>query len=658
MLAAPSRVAAPNRTAPEPPPRLGYRPALDGIRALAVVAGFAYHAKLGWARAGFLGVDVFFVLSGYLITALLLTERRREGHIDLLRFWGRRARRLLPAVLVLLAAMAVAVPLLAPEQAYRLRGDLGAALGYVFNWRLIFAEQSYFQAVGRPPVLQHLWSLAVEEQFYLLWPPILAFALRRRPYRKLTRMVLLAAAASTVLMAALFVPWADPSRVYYGTDTRAAALLVGAALACATTRWQLVDGLRAGRRRALEAAGLVGVAGLAWAVSHVNEFDPALYRGGFLAVAVLAAAVVAAAARPGRAGPIGAVLATRPLVWLGQRSYAVYLWFWPVLLFTRPHLDIALTGLPLLALRAGLTLLLADLSYRLVEQPIRRGALSRVWEDVRRRQAGPVRRSTAAWGLAMSAVLACTAIGIAAGGVGGDGTAEVLASGPGRDQEAAGRLEAAIGGPRRVRLDLPVLPTTTVPPTTTTVPALDPSTSTSEAPATTAAAPAPTTTPPPVVATVLPTISAKVTAVGDSVLLGAKPLLESFVNGILVDAAIGRQFADVVSTVRAYKEGGQLGDAVIVQTGNNGPVPPGQFEQLLALLRDVPKVLVVNVKVDRAWQDVNNDVLSSVASRSPNAVLIDWYAIASAHPEAFYDDGLHLTPTGIRLFTSAVLGAL
>src|SRR5919106_1109573 len=152
----------------EAPPRLAYRPALDGLRALAVVAVFAYHANLSWARAGFLGVDVFFVLSGYLITALLLTERRREGRIDLKRFWARRARRLLPAVVVLLAVVAVVVPTLAPDQAHRLRADLLAALTYVSNWQLIFAHQSYFEAVGRQPVLQHLWSLAVEEQFYLL----------------------------------------------------------------------------------------------------------------------------------------------------------------------------------------------------------------------------------------------------------------------------------------------------------------------------------------------------------------------------------------------------------------------------------------------------------------------------------------------------------
>jgi peptidoglycan/LPS O-acetylase OafA/YrhL len=289
VLAAPTRAGRASGS-----PGLGYRPALDGLRALAVIAVFAYHAELGWARAGFLGVDVFFVLSGYLITALLLAERRREGRIDLRRFWARRARRLLPAVVVLLAAVAVAVPLLAPDQAARIRADLVAALAYVSNWWLIVGEQSYFEAAGRPPLLQHLWSLAVEEQFYLLWPPVLALAVRRRSSRRLVKPLLAAAVASAVVMALLFQPYSDPSRVYYGTDTRAVALLLGAALAAATTRWQLVDRVSRPGRLMLEAAGLAGVAGLAWAIANVNEFDPRLYRGGFLAVALLAAGVVAA----------------------------------------------------------------------------------------------------------------------------------------------------------------------------------------------------------------------------------------------------------------------------------------------------------------------------------------------------------------------------
>jgi peptidoglycan/LPS O-acetylase OafA/YrhL len=624
-------------------PRLSYRPALDGLRALAVVAVFAYHANLRWARAGFLGVDVFFVLSGYLITALLLTERRREGRINLRRFWGHRARRLLPAVIVLLAAVAVAVPLLAPDQSYRLRGDLLAALGYVSNWRLIFAHQSYFQSAGRQPILQHLWSLAVEEQFYLLWPPILLLALRRRPARRLVGPLLCAAVVSSGLMALLYRPYTDPSRVYFGTDTRAAALLVGAALACATVRWQLIGRLRRRGLVVLEVVGLLGFAGLAWCVSQVNEFDPLLYRGGFLAVAVLAAAVVATAARPGRPLVFGRILGGRPLVWLGRRSYAVYLWFWPVLTLTRPHSDVPLTGRPLLALRIAVTLTLAALSYRFVERPAHHGALGRVWDDLRRvrREQRPLQRRSAAWGLALCVALACLGVGVAEG----HGTAQTHPT-----VVAAGALNAAAAA--KLAVDVPKANSTALTATTAAIPTVV------TLPPTTAPPP---TAPPTTVAAVpdvLPTVTADVTAIGDSVLLGAQPLLEHQIGGIVVDAAVGRQFSAVLATARSYRDAGKLGDEVIIQTGNNGPITAGQFDQLMDTLKGVRKVIVVNVKVDRPWQDPNNDVLAQGVTRWPNDVLVDWHAITATHPEAFYDDGLHLTPTGIRMFTAAVLAVL
>jgi peptidoglycan/LPS O-acetylase OafA/YrhL len=621
-----------------------------------VVAVFAYHANLRWARAGFLGVDVFFVLSGYLITALLLAERRRTGTVNLRQFWGRRARRLLPAVVVLLAAVAVAIPLLAPDQSYRLRGDLVASLGYVMNWRLIFAHQSYFQSAGRPPILQHLWSLAVEEQFYLLWPPILALTLRRRPYRRLVKPLLIAAAASAGLMLLLFTPYTDPSRVYFGTDTRAAALLVGAALAAATTRWQLVDRVQRGGRVALDAVGFVCLAGLALAVSHVNEFDPLLYRGGFLVVAVLAAGLVAAAARPGPPLVVSRLLGSSPLVWLGKRSYAVYLWFWPVLMLTRPHADVPLTGLPLLALRIAITLALAAASYRFVERPAHHGALGRVWADVVRawRTRTPLRRRSAAWGLAFSVVLTCVGIGVAVG----HGTLRptpVLAQAAGLNSSLVKKVGARTPELTKVATARPSTPAGT----SATISATTPATASlvTTAPATTAP-PTTTTTPSTTVPVSLPTLTAKVTAIGDSVLLGAQPLLEHQVDGIVVDASVGRQFSEVLSTAKSYRDGGKLGDEVIVQTGNNGPISAGQFDQLMEVFKGVRRVVVVNVKVDRAWQDPNNDVISSGVPHWSNAVLVDWHALASGHPEAFYDDGLHLTPAGIRLFTAAVLNAL
>ncbi|MFN2503074.1 MAG: acyltransferase family protein [Acidimicrobiales bacterium] len=633
MLAAPPEAGHLGRST-----RLTYRPALDGLRALAVIAVFAYHAGLPWARAGFLGVDVFFVLSGFLITALLLVERHRTGGVDLLNFWRRRARRLLPALIVLLAAVAVAVPLLAPEQAYRLRGDLLAALGYVSNWRLIFEDQSYFQAAGRPPVLQHLWSLAVEEQFYLLWPVVLVWALRgNREFRpqRLVRPLLLVSAASAVLMALLFHPYEDPSRVYYGTDTRLAALLLGAALACGTARWQQTDRLSRGARLGLETAGLFSLVGLAWAVSGVNEFEPRLYRGGFLAFAALAAAVVAAAARPGPRGPVTALLGIRPMVWLGRRSYAIYLWFWPVLMLTRPDRDVPVRGTANLALRISITLALAAASYRFVERPARAGAIGRLWSDllgrVQPKESSP--RPSAIWAFGITVAFVCVGIGVM--------TSHRSPEPLDLNVQAAADIAAQPSS------------TTSVPPSTSTVVS-----STTVVVNTTTAAVATTSPPVAAVQVELPVVRARVTAIGDSVLLGAKPLLEGQVEGIVVDAAVGRQYAEILSVARSYRERGLLGDVVVLQTGNNGPISGEQFDQLLEVFTGVGKVLVVNVKVDRPWQDHNNEIMASGVRRWPNATLVDWHAAASADAGAFYSDGLHLTAGGMRLFTGLVLAAI
>jgi peptidoglycan/LPS O-acetylase OafA/YrhL len=360
------------------PRRLPYLSGVDGLRAVAVCAVLLYHADPRLLPGGFLGVDVFFVISGFLITSLLHAEWRRQGSIDLRAFWLRRARRLLPALYVLLFAVLAFAVIVLPGEVAALRGDALAALAYAANWYFVFEQRSYFEAVGRPPALRHLWSLAIEEQFYVLWPLLLAAGLRwlRRP--ALLCVVAGGAAASAVWMALLYRPEVDPSRVYFGTDTRATGLLLGAALALIWPRAPA-----AGRRRALtpwllDGAGLLALAFLGWCALHLNEFDPALYRGGFALVAVATAVLLVAVAHPA-AGLSRSALGASPLRWIGQRSYSIYLWHWPVFVVTRPQLDVPLDGWPLLAGRLTLTVALAELSYRVVETPVRRGALDGAW---------------------------------------------------------------------------------------------------------------------------------------------------------------------------------------------------------------------------------------------------------------------------------------
>ncbi|MDQ1484183.1 MAG: hypothetical protein QOF35_2259 [Actinomycetota bacterium] len=351
-------------------------PALDGLRGVAVLGVLLFHGGVSWVRGGFLGVDAFFVLSGFLITGLLLTEWETRtagglrGAIDLLGFWGRRARRLLPALLVLVGAM-VMTAALSPELRAQpgLQGDIWSTIGYVANWHLILAGGGdYFTRTGPPSPLQHTWSLAIEEQFYLLWPLIVVLVLRLSKGRVALRSVALAGAAlSAVLMA-----WLSASatgmydRVYYGTDTRAQSLLIGAALVTVIPlgRQSATFGVRGARW-----TGWLGLGVSAWLWATADGSDPAFYLGGFTLAAVAVAGVIWAALVD-KAGPIARTLGLLPLRGLGVISYGVYLWHWPLFLAltaerTGQH------GPTLLALRIAATLAVATMSYVFVEQPIR-----------------------------------------------------------------------------------------------------------------------------------------------------------------------------------------------------------------------------------------------------------------------------------------------
>lgn len=376
------RTRAARRADPAPDgPSLAYQPALDGLRAVAVLAVMLYHGGATWMRGGFLGVDLFFVLSGYLITTLLLTEWGRTGNLSLRHFWLRRARRLLPALALVLVGIAFYVLAFAhATQLKSIRDDALASIGYVANWRFVLSKQSYFEQFATPSPFRHMWSLAIEEQFYLLWPFIVLGLLRWRPQlRLLGRLMAGAALVSALLMAVLYTPNSDPSRVYYGTDTRAQALLVGGALATVLFRLTRATGKRPRPMAPWVRAGLAGFVVLLVMLIAVKDSSTWMYRGGYLVVAIAAAAVIAAAVQP-RRNLIRAALSPRPLRAIGKVSYSLYLWHWPVYL-TLTEDRIGLGGTGLLLLRMLVSAGFAVASYVLVEVPIRRGS----WPTLSRR---------------------------------------------------------------------------------------------------------------------------------------------------------------------------------------------------------------------------------------------------------------------------------
>jgi peptidoglycan/LPS O-acetylase OafA/YrhL len=679
---------------------LNYLPAVDGLRALAVLAVLFYHAGYSWMPGGFLGVEVFFVISGYLVTSLLLSEYRREGGIDLRRFWRRRFWRLYPATFVAVVATMVYTAVFLPGELAGLRDDALGALLFGSNWQQLVSDGSYFSEFGRPPLVRHFWSLAVEWQFYLVWPLVALGALRWTGRGGLAALAVAVGAGSTVLMAVLSAPGGDPSRVYYGTDTRLGGLMAGALLA---TTWSnsAVAHLRAWQVRVLEGAGAVGLAALVFAAVTVHELDDRLYRGGFAAVAALTALVLLSATNVA-ARWTQCVLGTGPLRWVGLRSYSLYLWHWPVFMVTRPGSDIDLAEGWLIPLRFGLAFVLAEVSYRFVEEPFRRGW--RPWQAIARRP------KTGAFSLRWSTGMLSVAAGAISGGVlTVFATVVVTAEEPGLPSylpaESVNAVFTVEPGtplvPTATATPSPYLPGTGAPPVPSDpdslAPAATPTASPEPTGVTTAPEPAspepatPTATPSPepadggsvpVSSTVPPTpvrsaaepeapaatpeptpppppapAGVNVSGIGDSVMLGAASALPYAVGTIAVDAAVSRQVSAGIEVLRAWRDAGNLGQVVIIHLGNNGTFTAGQFDEIMAIAGD-RTVVFVTLVVPRPWEAGNNEVIRAGVARYGNARLADWASYAGGRAEYFVSDGIHLTGAGAQAYAYLIASAI
>ncbi|HEY5873981.1 MAG TPA: acyltransferase family protein [Ilumatobacteraceae bacterium] len=688
--------------------RVPYLPGLDGLRALAVVAVMIYHANNAWLPGGFLGVEMFFVISGYLITLLLIAERERNYRISLGHFWLRRARRLLPAVFMMMLLVTIWTATFERDALGQLRGDVLAGSFYVSNWYQVWVGLGY-TASGDFAPLRHLWSLAVEEQFYLWWPIVMILLLGRAGTRRVadvSRWLLLAALAITVAVALVYYrgpigtaattphafwslggrPIAKLDTLYLSTITRAGGLLLGSAFALVWRPYAVMRGPLRSKGRILDVGAILSVAALAYMVWTIHLVtaegaSPSLFRGGLFLVGLAMLVLIAAVTHGGTYSR--RLLGIRPLVWVGLRSYGLYLYHWPIFMIIR-----GVAGNPMtvrqFAMGMAATVCLTELSFRWVERPIRMHGM-RSWLRGHRTALTPPSRARVVW---VTAALVGLALFAAAS----------LATAPLKQNEIA----VALGENERFTTDLldvddaPAAVTTTtvtrsvVPskvldeagtPTTTPVdPALAgtgvvaPDTTTALDPTATtvpADAAAPTTIPPvttvPVAQLGVITDMSTVTplsvpqglpgfpliGMGDSVMLGAAEELGAL--GFIVDAQVSRQMKTYLPDMQTIKDNGLLGSAVVVHLGTNGSFSDDTLAQMMAILADVPVVVVLTSKADREWVAGNNAKVRALPASHPNVTVLDWEVLGpQCAGDCFYDDGIHLNQEGQNYYTSLI----
>jgi peptidoglycan/LPS O-acetylase OafA/YrhL len=640
------------------PATLRYLPGLDGLRGISVLAVVVFHHYLvggheaGWAPGGFLGVEVFFVVSGYLITSLLLTERRETGRVSLRLFYLRRARRLLPALFTLLAVVVAYSLLFLPDAIGTLKSDVVAALTYTSNWWQMFAHRSYIAQAGRPELLKHLWSLAIEEQYYLAWPFLLMFGLRKLGRQRMLATILGTAIASTLLLALLAHGSVDDA--YYATYARLSGLLLGSAFAFSFAPYRIRGLPGRGARLALDAAGALGLVvllasfgvlrpfginGYSFPTSHTDNL--AVFHGGFLLVDLATLLVIAAAVHP--ASDVGRALGCKPLRWIGLRSYSLYLWHYPIFCVTRPGLDIHRLGIwflsvrfagwPVFVIRLALSFGAAELSFRYVETPIRKGAIGR-YREVVREAVGKRRQRLVRRGAFIGSSLTLVALML------GTGLATAQPQAPSIPGVTAGPENGAKPDP--AALALLQATTTTAPTTPTTTPR---SKVGGKRPTTTTTRPHP---PPP----------AHVLGIGDSVMQGARVALVATIPGIAVDAIKSRQFREAVDVLQQYKNLLALPTVIVVHLGTNGRITNDLFDQMMRTIGPGHRVFFLTARVPRLWESEVNTTLHQGATRWPNARVLEWRDFSGCHDDWFVGDGFHLRTPGQYAYAAFIRDGL
>jgi len=572
-----------------------YIPPIDGLRAIAVAAVLLFHLGVKWIPGGFLGVDLFFVISGYVITRLILDSIESANGLDLREFYWARVRRLYPGLISLIIGALVISATIAPDAIKRIISDLPFVLTGSNNWHLVALHQDYFATSGRLPLLQHTWSLAVEAQFYAIWPFVLYFIWRKYGKKNVARAALLIALLSGValFLFSLKVESANSGRIshiYFGSDTHSLGLFLGSALAVSWIPRNLTANITQRAQDFIDGIGLIGLFGLLASFLFINESNATLYRAAFPLAGLFGCATIISLVHP--ASRFAPILSSKVLMWIGHRSYGIYLWHWVIFQVTRPSVDLAAgSAIALDVARILLVLALADISLRYIEVPIRRGVVQTWIRGIKYRGKVIQKRQRIFVAFCIALISGVT-----------------LASGA----TAWYRNDHAVVIVKEdTKLEAPVISAA----------------------------------------------NKGIWLTGDSVILGIKNKLAEKKPLALVNARVGRQIWELIDVVKADQH--LVPDSVVVlDVGNNNAIVREDMVKLMDLLKNQPRIILVNTSVPRAWKDENNKIINEVIQNYPQTTLVDWHEISLNHPEFFAPDGVHLNENGSNVYVAAILEAL
>ena len=569
---------------------------IDGLRAIAVTAVVLYHLGISWIPGGFLGVDLFFVISGYVITRLILDSINQSSALDLRAFYAARIRRIFPGFIFMVICTIIFIGVWAPEAIKRFLSDLPYALTGTINWLLVARNQDYFETIGRPPLLQHTWSLAVELQFYLIWPIILLTVLKYFGKKNIARIALIIAMISgtTLFFVSLQLDQANAkqiSHIYFGTDTHSLGLFLGAALAVSWIPQNLSANIEKRAQDVIDAIGVVGLLGLISVFLFIDQSNASLYRIAFPLAGIFGCLVIISLVHP--ASRFAPLISTAPFRWIGQRSYGIYIWHWVIFQVTRPSVDLSGQTWALYLARVLLVLALADISLRWVEIPFRQGVVQNWFRGMKYRSSKVRLRQQLS---VISSIVITLAI-----------TTSISVQAITKSDQVANELLA--------QSNEPIKPTEDLASTT------------------------------------------GLWVTGDSVILGIRSKLEAKQHISLVNARVGRQAPELLAVMRVDQTSVPE-SPVVFNLGNNNALSEPTVVEIFEILKNQPQIIVVNTAVPRSWKDANNAIISSVAARYPNVIVIDWNKISTGRPELFAPDGVHLSPAGSDVYVDLVVSVL